>query len=201
MHVIYDYASQPLHFPRPIVIVTVSNPLGEKMMKRFCSGFDLSERAMLLTSCAVTEQQRFWVKPKKRPKVGAGFQDKAQKWREEYLLDRHRILADGLKAYVEFSSQRRTEPWDTRFKPFDRVEKDGAHILVKYLMEDKLNLAGYHPRATKRLMCNVGLLGPTVTTTARWKPFRFAQLSATTTKADRLYTRDRSIATGGYSDV
>ncbi|CUG86696.1 Hypothetical protein, putative [Bodo saltans] len=68
-------------------------------------------------------------------------------------------------------------------------------------MEDKLNLAGYHPRATKRLMCNVGLLGPTVTTTARWKPFRFAQLSATTTKADRLYTRDRSIATGGYSDV
>lgn len=170
-------------------------------MKRFCSGVELGERALLMTSCTVTEQQRFWVKPKKRPKVGQGFHEKAQKWREEYLLDRHRVVADSLKAYMEFSSQRRIEPWDTRFKPFDRAEKDGVHIVAKYLMEDKLNLAGYHPRATKRLMCNVGLLGPSVTTTARWKPHRFTQLAANTTKADRLFTRDRSIANHGYSDV
>lgn len=169
-------------------------------MKRFSSGADL--RGCTAISCGViVEQQRFWTKPKKRPKVGQGFHEKAQKWREEYLLDRHRVVADSLKAYMEFSSQRRTEPWDTRFKPFDRVEKDGAFIVTKYLMEDKLNLAGYHPRATKRLLCNVGLLGPTISTTARWKPHRFTQLSANTTKAEKLFTKDRSIGNHGYSDV
>lgn len=169
-------------------------------MKRFVSGE--SWHAVAAVSCsALSEQQRFWTKPKKRPKVGPGFHEKAQKWREEFLLDRHRVLADSLKSYVEFSASKRIEPWDTRFKPFDRVEKDGVHIIAKHLMEDKLQLSGYHPRATKRLFCNVGLMGPNVSTQARWKPHRFAQLPATATKAERIYQKDRSgLHNFGFND-
>jgi hypothetical protein len=140
------------------------------------------------------------VKPKKRPKVGQGFHDKAQKWREEFLLDSHRVLADSFRAYMEFSTTRRTEPWDARFRPFDRNEKDGPYVIAKYLMEDKLQLCNYHPRATKRLLCNVGLLGPQVTTQARWKSHRNAALPASTTKAEKAFTKDKTIRNGVYSD-
>lgn len=149
---------------------------------------------------AMREARRFWSKPKKRPKVGTGFHEKAQKWRDEFLLDRHRVLADSLRAYVEFSSTRRAEPWDTRFAPFDRVDKDGVYVITKYLMDEKLQLCHYHHRPVKRLCCNVGLMGPQITTTARWKPSRFATNPANATRADRIFLRDKNVQTGGHHD-
>lgn len=175
------------------------------MLKRFHSGGTAGAVTIgggIMSCVPLTEQVRTWVKPKKRPKVGAGFHEKAQKWREEFLLDRHRVLADSLKAYVEFSATKRTEPWDTRFKPFDRTEKDGVYVILKHMMDDKMQLCNNHPRATKRLLCNVGLMGPNVTRQARWKPHRFTQLPATATKAEKLYAKDRTgIHNFGYSDV
>lgn len=168
------------------------------MLKRFLSGSELS--SCLSDSSCVATQTRFWVKPKKRPKVGTGFHQKANQWREEYLLDQHRKLADSFKAYMEFSSTKRTEPWDTRFKPFDRVEKDGVYIIAKHLMDDKLQLSNNHPNAVKRLFANVGLMGPQVTTVARWKSHRFAQLPASATKAERLFQKDRNLHNHGYHD-
>ena len=169
------------------------------MLKRFCSGTELGS-ATLLSYSAITTQNRQWVKPKKRPKVGTGFHEKAQKWREEYLLDRHVKLANSLRAYVEFSTTKRVEPWDTRFAPFDRVEKDGVYIVAKQLMDDKLQLCNHHPRAVKRLFCNVGLLGPQVSTKARWKPHRVTQMSATTNKYEKVFTKDKQLFNNGYND-
>ncbi|KAG8345077.1 hypothetical protein ERJ75_001247500 [Trypanosoma vivax] len=164
----------------------------------FVSRTDLSSGGAV--ACSILTQRRFWAKPKKRPKVGQGFHEKAQKWRDEYLLDRHRVLADSLRSYVEFSSSKRAEPWDARFKPFDRVEKDGVYVLIRHLMEDKFQLCNYHHRPVKRLFCNVGLMGPQITTKARWKPHRFAMSPANTTKADRIYQKDKTVYTHGHND-
>lgn len=172
-----------------------SNTLKSKM-QRFSSG---STPCGILSLGAVATQMRQWTKPKKRPKVGTGFHEKAQTWREEFLLNRHRALAESLRAYTDFSSTRRAEPWDTRFKPFDRVEKDGVYIIAKHLMEDKLMLCNYHQRAVKRLFCNVGLMGPQVTTQARWKPRQFAMLPANTTKQQRRYQKSPA-SCDGYND-
>lgn len=158
----------------------------------FCTGF--FGISSLLT------QRRFWAKPKKRPKVGANFHEKAQKWRQEYLLDRHRVLADSLRAYIDFSSTKRTEPWDTRFAPFDRIEKDGVHIVRRYLMDEKLQLCNCHHRPVKRLFCNVGLFGPNVTTNARWKPYRHSTNSASATKMEQLYSKDKTVMTDYHND-
>lgn len=168
----------------------------------FYGGFYGSSVGVLPLSgfTAMREGRRFWSKPKKRPKVGTGFHEKAQKWRDEFLLDRHRVLADSLRAYVDFSSTRRAEPWDTRFAPFDRVDKDGVYIITKHLMDEKLQLCHYHHRPVKRLCCNVGLMGPQITTTARWKPGRFATNPANATKADRIFLRDKNVQTGGHHD-
>lgn len=163
------------------------------------SGLLLSSSASLPTS-ALLMSRRYWSKPKKRPKVGTGFHEKAQTWRDEFLLNHHRVLADSLQAYVQFSSTKRCEPWDSRFAPFDRVEKDGVYILTRYLMEEKLQLCHYHHRPVKRLCCNVGLMGPQVTTTARWKPSRFATSPASTTKAESVFQRDKSVMTGYHHD-
>ena len=165
-------------------------------MQRFSSGF----APQAVTLGAVTCQLRFWTKPKKRPKIGPGFPQKAQKWREEFLLDRHRQLADSLRAYTDFCTTKRSEPWDTRFKPFDRVEKDGVYIITKHLMDDKLQLCNYHQRAVKRLFCNVGLVGPQVSTQMRWKPRSFASFPSTATKQDRRFLKDKSIAAAGFND-
>lgn len=151
-------------------------------------------------SLALREPKRFWSKPKKRPKVGTGFHEKAQKWRDEYLLDRHRVLADSMRAYVDFSSTRRADPWDTRFAPFDRIPRDGVYILTQYLMEEKLQLCNYHHRPVKRLCCNIGLMGPQVTTTARWKPSRYAINPANATKAERIFLKDKTVLTGNHHD-
>lgn len=154
------------------------------------------------TRCAVAlrEPKRFWSKPKKRPKVGTGFHEKAQKWRDEYLLDRHRVLADSMRAYVDFSSTRRADPWDTRFAPFDRVPRDGVYIITQYLMDEKLQLCNYHHRPVKRLCCNVGLMGPQITTAARWKPARYATTPYNTSKAERIFQRDKTVQTGYHHD-
>ncbi|EKF38313.1 hypothetical protein MOQ_001479 [Trypanosoma cruzi marinkellei] len=164
----------------------------------FVSGADL--RGCHTAFSSTFTQRRYWAKPKKRPKVGQGFHEKAQKWRDEFLLDRHRVLADSLRAYVEFSASKRTEPWDTRFRPFDRVEKDGVYVLMRHLMEDKFQLCNYHHRPVKRLFCNIGLLGPQVTTKARWKPYRYATNPANTSKAERLFQKDKTLYTHGHND-
>ncbi len=166
-------------------------------MQRFSSGTVLTG---MLSLGSVACQMRLWTKPKKRPKVGQGFPQKAQKWREEFLLDRHRALADSLRAYTDFCTTKRIEPWDTRFKPFDRSEKDGVYILTKHLMDDKLQLSNYHQRATKRLFCNVGLVGPQVTTQMRWKPRAFALFPASATKQDRRFLKDKSIKADDFND-
>ncbi|CBH18126.1 uncharacterized protein TEOVI_000178800 [Trypanosoma equiperdum] len=166
--------------------------------RAFVSSSDLTGCTIALSS--VCTQKRYWAKPKKRPKVGQGFHEKAQKWREEYLLDRHRALADSLRAYVEFSTSKRVEPWDARFKPFDRIEKDGVYVLMRYMMEEKLQLCNYHHRPVKRLFCNIGLMGPQITTKARWKPYRFATNPAGTSKAERMYQRDKTVYTHGHND-
>ncbi|CCW60180.1 unnamed protein product [Phytomonas sp. EM1] len=163
-------------------------------------GSDLGIQGKVLPLGSLVCQRRFWSKPKKRPKVGQGFHEKAQKWREEYLLDQQRVLADSLRGYVDFSSSKRSEPWDTRFAPFDRVEKDGVYIVAKYLMDEKLQLCNYHHRAVKRLFCNVGLIGPQVTTVARWKPSRFATNPANTTKAETTFNKDKTLFTGYNHD-
>ncbi|KPA85059.1 putative mitochondrial hypothetical protein [Leptomonas pyrrhocoris] len=169
------------------------------MNRLFTSSADLRGcTAVVLGSFSC--QKRFWSKPKKRPKVGTGFHEKAQRWRDEYLLDSHRVLADSLRAYVDFSSTKRSEPWDTRFAPFDRVEKDGVYIITRYLMDDKLQLCNYHHRPVKRMLCNVGLMGPQVTTTARWKPYRYATNPANTTRAERTFTKDKTVLTGYHHD-
>lgn len=169
------------------------------MYRFITSSADLRGAGTVILPSSLLCQQRYWAKPKKRPKVGTGFHEKAQKWRDEYLLDRHRVLADSLRAYVEFSSTKRAEPWDTRFAPFDRVEKDGVYVLTKYLMEEKLQLCNYHHRPTKRMMCNVGLMGPQVTK-ARWKPYRYATNPASTTTAERTFTKDKTVLTGYHHD-
>ncbi|CCW68547.1 unnamed protein product [Phytomonas sp. Hart1] len=166
----------------------------------FARGSDFGGQCNRWPFSPAVYQRRFWTKPKKRPKVGQGFHEKAQKWRSEYLLDQQRVLADSLRGYVEFSSSKRAEPWDTRFAPFDRVEKDGVHILTKYLMDDKLQLCNYHHRAVKRLFCNVGLMGPQVTTMARWKPSRYATNPASTTKAETTFNKDKTLFTGYNHD-
>lgn len=170
------------------------------MQRLFSRNYEIGAACGVLGCSSLNVQKRFWAKPKKRPKVGPGFHEKAQKWRDEYLLDRHRVLADSLRAYVEFSSTKRVEPWDTRFAPFDRVERDGVYIVMKHLMDDKLQLCNYHHRPVKRLFCNVGLLGPQVTTKARWKPYRFATNPAGTTKAESTFTKDKTVFTGYHHD-
>lgn len=127
-----------------------------------------------------------------------GFPDRAQQWRTEWLHDRQRVTADSLRAYVEFSSTRRAAPWDARFAPFDRDEKDGIHLVTRSMMNDKLILCNYHQRATKRLYCNLGLIGPTVTTKARWKNMTNAVLPVHVTRQDSK--PDRTVKNAFYSD-
>lgn len=147
------------------------------------AAFTVESRTHCIVDAAVVaDQKRTWVRPKKRPKVTPSFHDKAQKWREEWLHDRQRQVADGLRQYVHFSTTKRLPPWDARFAPFDRSEKDGVHVVMKHLMEDKLSIANYHQRATKRLFCNVGLIGPVVTTKARWRSQLLATFPAHSTK-------------------
>jgi hypothetical protein len=123
-------------------------------------------------------------KTRKRPKIGAQFVKDSQKWREDYQSNNQRLLADTLRAYVSYSTTRRIVPWDPRFAPFDREENDGVHAVMRYLMKDKMEMSKNHAHVVKRLMANVGLIGPQVTTKARWRSIQATRMSdrATTTK-------------------
>jgi len=100
------------------------------------------------------------LKPKKRQKSGAPFIKASQTWRDKWMISQAEKLATQSKNYVEHYSTKRTVPWDSRFRPFDRSEKDGVYHVMKYLMEDKLAAANNHAKPTRKLFCNVGLLGP-----------------------------------------
>lgn len=132
------------------------------------------------------------IKPKKRPAHTAKFVKDVQIWRDEWSRERQRQVADSLRAFVEFSSTRRQSPFDSRFKPFDRSENDGVYIIMKYMMNDKLQLCNYHMRPTKRLFCNVGLIGPQVTS-ARWRPNSYCNLPSQAKLLQRHFERDPSI--------
>ena len=118
------------------------------------------------------------MKPKKKNKFGPQFVKESQSWREDWRQKREVELAEKLRRYVVNSSTARRQPYDSRFEPFDREERDGVYIVMKHLMADKLNLTHNHANPVKRLFCNVGLIGPTVTTKARWKPRASAAKSA-----------------------
>ena len=164
------------------------------------AAFTIEARAQcVMESAVLVDQQRTWVRPKKRPKVTPGFHDKAQKWREEWLHDRQRQVADSLRNYIHFSTTKRLPPWDARFAPFDRSEKDGVHVIIKHLMEDKLSIANNHQRATKRLFCNVGLIGPVVTTKARWRSQKLASFPVHATKQPVMI--DKGNIARPHSDV
>ena len=153
------------------------------------------------TELQLATQMRFRrSKPKKRPKIGPSFPAKVTKWRDEYLHNRNRMLADSLRSYVDFCSTKRTPPWDARFAPFDRTEKDGVHIITKHFMDEKLQLVNYHSRATKRLLCNVGLVGPTVTTKMRWMDRRYQSIAAGKTTLAEAQAKQKNIAARGFSD-
>uniref|UniRef100_A0A7S1QVN7 Uncharacterized protein n=1 Tax=Neobodo designis TaxID=312471 RepID=A0A7S1QVN7_NEODS len=124
------------------------------------------------------------MKPKKKNKFGPQFVKESQPWREEWRQQREVRLAEGLRKYVLDSSTARRQPYDTRFAPFDREERDGVYLVMKHLMGDKLNLTHNHANPVKRLFCNVGLVGPTVSTRARWKPKDSAFLPAKTSSKE-----------------
>jgi hypothetical protein len=118
------------------------------------------------------------LKPKKKNKVGAKFVTDSQTWRDKWRGKREVQFAEGLRGYVNFSTTARQVPYDARFAPFDREERDGVHLVMKHLMADKLALTYNHANPVKRLLCNVGLLGPQISTVARWKPRDAARISA-----------------------
>jgi hypothetical protein len=140
------------------------------------------------------------LKTKKRPKTGAKFVKDSQAWREQYQSSQQRVLADSLRAYVGYANARRHAPYDPRFKPFDREEVDGVYVVMRYLMRDRLEAVRNHAAPTKRLFCNVGLLGPQVTTVARWRSVRGATLSEKTQLLKEAQERDRTVRNRWYSD-
>lgn len=141
-----------------------------------------------------------FISSKKRQMPSAKFPEHAQKWRDNWRKERQRLLADSLRSYVSFSSTKRQPPWDARFAPFDRQEKDGVYLVMRHLMSDKLAATNNHAAPVKRLFCNVGVVGPTVTTQMRWKPRGVAQLSATATQQTAIYSRDKTVRSGGFND-
>lgn len=155
--------------------------------------------APVVCSASLTTQVR-GVKPKKKNKAGPKFIKDSQQWRQEWRETRELQLANSLRNYMQFSSTKRQVPFDTRFKPFDRDENDGVYIVMKHLMDDKLALANNHARPVKCLMCNVGLLGPTVTTEARWKPRSAANLSAKEKLLSGVFEKEKDISNMGYQD-
>ena len=151
------------------------------------------------TSAAVLYNNLCLLRTRKRPKVGVPYIKEAQTWREEYQLKQQKLLADSLRAYVAYGNNKRLPPWDPRFKPFDREETDGPYVVMRYLMRDKLDSSKNHAGAVKRMMCNVGLLGPQITTRARWRSRRMAALSDKTTNMNE-YVRDKTVRNKFYSD-
>ncbi len=141
------------------------------------------------------------LKSRKRPKVSGKFIKDSQAWREEYQSEQQRLLADSLRGYVSYSTTRRIAPYDTRFRPFDREETDGVYVIMRHLMKDKMDLSRNHAHVVKRLMCNVGLVGPQVTTQARWRPLRASRISEkSVTMKDYMNERDKSLKARLYSD-
>ena len=74
---------------------------------------------------AVLTQQR-GLKPKKKNKLGQQFVKESQPWRDEWRSQREVQLAENLRKFMIDSSTERREPWDSRFAPFDREERDGV---------------------------------------------------------------------------
>lgn len=156
--------------------------------------------APLLPVSSVLFEQRREVKAKKKPKPGQKYVDDSHKWRDNWRKDRTRQLADSLRGYMAWCSTKRTPAWDARFAPFNRQEKDGVYVIMKHMMEDKLSLANYHAKPTKKLFVNVGLLGPQVTTQARWKPHVITTLPAGSTFIEDRYLKDKTLRNAGYND-
>lgn len=141
------------------------------------------------------------LKTRKRPKVGAKYVKDSQAWRENYQSEQQRLLADSLRGYVAYSTTRRIVPWDPRFKPFDREETDGVYAVMRYMMKDKMEMSRNHAHVVKRLMANVGLIGPQVTTKARWRSvFATRTPERATTIKDYNAERDKSLRAKWYSD-
>lgn len=136
------------------------------MLRQRCGSFPgVSAASGVGVSCQVRG-----FKAKKRNKFGQPFVKESQPWRDEWRKSKERRLAENLREYANVSTTERIAPWDSRFAPFDREERDGVYIVMRYLMSDKLALSHHHANPVKRLFCNVGLIGPHVTTRARWKP-------------------------------
>ena len=168
------------------------------MFRRVGSATPLS--ALVVSEIGATQMRFKGQKAKKRPKPSKKYIEDVQVYRDEWQRDNQRLLADSLRGHVEFSLARRMEPWDDRYAPFDRQEKDGVHLIINTFMDEKLQLCGYHPRPTKRLFANVGLLGPTVTTKARWKPVAAAALPYGSKVMERHLKRDWSLRNCGFND-
>eukprot|EP00760_Papus_ankaliazontas_P004445 PhM_4_TR11895/c0_g1_i1/m.42703 len=144
------------------------------------------------------------LKPKKKQKSGAPFIKAAQTWRDKWQADRLKLVATSSKNYIEYCSSKRLTPWDSRFKPFDRNPKDGVHIAMKYMMEDKINSVNFHMKPTKKLMCNVGLLGPkfggiNTPGTARWKSMAAHRLPHNAKLMQEAGQRSKEVQASKYS--
>jgi hypothetical protein len=159
-----------------------------------------STATLTATAAAQPTAAHRGLKARKRPKVSPTFPKQAQGWRERYMGKQQQVLADSLRSYVNYSTTRRIAPYDTRFAPFDRHEKDGVYIIMKHMMDEKLHASNNHAPAVKRLFANVGLLGPQVTTQARWRPWRFSTLSHKAQYLEESWTKDPTVKNGPYTD-
>ena len=146
----------------------------------------------------------FLLKPKKRAKSGAPFIKASQTWRDNWQVQQVKKLARSSKAYVDFCSTKRIVPWDSRFRPFDRSPKDGIYFVMKHFMDDKLNAANYHAKPTRKLFCNVGLLGPrfgssVVPHSAHWKPKQYTRLPHDAKLLNELKNQQKGVTASYYT--
>ena len=162
------------------------------------SSYSLPVAQLATTPSAVTAARG--LKTRKRPKVGSKYIKDAQQWRETYQSSQQRVLADSLRGYMGYGATRRMPPYDARFKPFDREEADGVYVVMRHLMKDKIAATRNHAPGMKRLFANVGLIGPQVTTTARWRGVRSTSLPEKAALYKEVHDRDKTLRNKWYSD-
>jgi hypothetical protein len=161
----------------------------------------LQTAAVVTTPCCEQVRSVAGLKPKKKNKFGPKFVTDSQTWRDNWRNEHEIRLAEGYRTYLRFSSTQRKVPYDQRFAPFDRDDRDGVHVVMKYLMSDKLALSQNHGNPFKRLCCNVGIMGPQMTTQARWKPLYYANLSVKAQKkTDKFVNDEKSEGNPFYHD-
>ena len=140
-------------------------------------------------------------KARKRPQPSPKYVKDSQVWREKWTDERVLNVAESFRSYVTYATNRRQAPYDNRFAPFDRVDNDGAYIVMKHMMDDPLRHTNNHAPPTKKLLFNVGLLGPLHNPHVRmWKPVSYAALPESATLAEARGRRLKDVNAGVYSD-